>query len=260
MSSHQVLAPSPEAGCRAVTSSRRGLLWRLRDKQSRLGLFEISPGHELHGMTCMMQAGLWAATQVSMDHPPTVSGPSVPQMSTPAIARRGCCPVWLKLQVWGSERDIKGRKAERKEHCDVGAGTSGVCWACEEPPDSGRCCVTLGGSLPLSGPQCPHLYNRGRLYSLVSEALPALPGCMVEKGPTPTLLAWPVLSGAQAEAGLAQQKGGPTASSAAGRAWVSMCVAFVCMHVCAVGPHSIGHIRAQGPGDPGRVQRHEGVL
>uniref|UniRef100_A0A2K5IYB7 PIPK domain-containing protein n=1 Tax=Colobus angolensis palliatus TaxID=336983 RepID=A0A2K5IYB7_COLAP len=62
---------SPEAGCRAVTSSRRGLLWRLRDKQSRLGLFEISPGHELHGMTCMMQAGLWAATQVSMDHPPT---------------------------------------------------------------------------------------------------------------------------------------------------------------------------------------------
>ncbi|XP_055207201.1 phosphatidylinositol 4-phosphate 5-kinase-like protein 1 isoform X1 [Gorilla gorilla gorilla] len=67
----EVLAPSPEAGCRAVTSSRRGLLWRLRDKQSRLGLFEISPGHELHGMTCMMQAGLWAATQVSMDHPPT---------------------------------------------------------------------------------------------------------------------------------------------------------------------------------------------
>ncbi|XP_054357378.1 phosphatidylinositol 4-phosphate 5-kinase-like protein 1 isoform X1 [Pongo pygmaeus] len=67
----EVLAPSPEAGCRAVTSSRRGLLWRLRDKQSRLGLFEISPGHELHGMMCMMQAGLWAATQVSMDHPPT---------------------------------------------------------------------------------------------------------------------------------------------------------------------------------------------
>ncbi|KAM4849420.1 phosphatidylinositol 4-phosphate 5-kinase-like protein 1 isoform X1 [Urocitellus parryii] len=67
----EVLAPSPEAGRRAATSSssRRGILWRLRDKQSRLGLFEISPGHELHGLTCMMQAGLWAATQVSVDHP-----------------------------------------------------------------------------------------------------------------------------------------------------------------------------------------------
>ncbi|XP_070107184.1 phosphatidylinositol 4-phosphate 5-kinase-like protein 1 isoform X13 [Equus caballus] len=69
----EVLASSPEAGSRAAAagSSRRGLLWRLRDKQSRLGLFEIDPGHELHQMTCMMQAGLWAATQVSMDHPPT---------------------------------------------------------------------------------------------------------------------------------------------------------------------------------------------
>nr|XP_036863987.1 phosphatidylinositol 4-phosphate 5-kinase-like protein 1 isoform X2 [Manis javanica] len=68
----EVLAPSPEAGVRAATSSsvRRGLLWRLRDKQSRLGLFEIGPGHELHQLTCMMQAGLWSATQVSMDHPP----------------------------------------------------------------------------------------------------------------------------------------------------------------------------------------------
>ncbi|XP_032721831.1 phosphatidylinositol 4-phosphate 5-kinase-like protein 1 isoform X2 [Lontra canadensis] len=70
---HEVLAPSPEAGCRAATSTsgRRGLLWRLRDKQARRGLFEIGPGHELHQLTCMMQAGLWAATQVSMDHPPT---------------------------------------------------------------------------------------------------------------------------------------------------------------------------------------------
>ncbi|XP_006918063.1 phosphatidylinositol 4-phosphate 5-kinase-like protein 1 [Pteropus alecto] len=69
----EVLALSPEAGRRAATSSsgRHGLLWRLRDKQPRLGLFEIGPGHELHRLTCMMQAGLWAATQVSMDHPPT---------------------------------------------------------------------------------------------------------------------------------------------------------------------------------------------
>ncbi|XP_037348566.1 phosphatidylinositol 4-phosphate 5-kinase-like protein 1 [Talpa occidentalis] len=69
----EVLAPSPEAAGRAATwsSGRRGLLWRLRDRQVRLGLFEIDPGHELHQLTCMMQAGLWAATQVSMDHPPT---------------------------------------------------------------------------------------------------------------------------------------------------------------------------------------------
>ncbi|XP_036892666.1 phosphatidylinositol 4-phosphate 5-kinase-like protein 1 isoform X1 [Sturnira hondurensis] len=67
----EVLALSPEAGRKASTSrsGRRGLLWRLRDKQLRLGLFEISPGHELHRLTCMMQAGLWAATQVSVDHP-----------------------------------------------------------------------------------------------------------------------------------------------------------------------------------------------
>ncbi|XP_066221669.1 phosphatidylinositol 4-phosphate 5-kinase-like protein 1 isoform X2 [Saccopteryx leptura] len=68
----EVLALSPEAGRKATTSGsgRRGLLWRLRDKQLRLGLFEISPGHELHRLACMMQAGLWAATQVSMDQPP----------------------------------------------------------------------------------------------------------------------------------------------------------------------------------------------
>ncbi|KAM8803627.1 phosphatidylinositol 4-phosphate 5-kinase-like protein 1 isoform 3-T3 [Rhynchonycteris naso] len=68
----EVLALSPEAECKAPTSrsGRRGLLWRLRDKQLRLGLFEISPGHELHQLACMMQAGLWAATQVSMDQPP----------------------------------------------------------------------------------------------------------------------------------------------------------------------------------------------
>ncbi|KAG8512772.1 Phosphatidylinositol 4-phosphate 5-kinase-like protein 1 [Galemys pyrenaicus] len=72
-SCHQVLAPSPEARGRAATWSagRCGLLWHLRDRQVRLGLFEIDPGHELHRLTCMMQAGLWAATQVSMDHPPT---------------------------------------------------------------------------------------------------------------------------------------------------------------------------------------------
>ncbi|XP_070107174.1 phosphatidylinositol 4-phosphate 5-kinase-like protein 1 isoform X6 [Equus caballus] len=84
----EVLASSPEAGSRAAAagSSRRGLLWRLRDKQSRLGLFEIDPGHELHQMTCMMQAGLWAATQVSMDHPPT-QGFELGTLAGPAFAR-----------------------------------------------------------------------------------------------------------------------------------------------------------------------------
>ncbi|XP_023421217.2 phosphatidylinositol 4-phosphate 5-kinase-like protein 1 isoform X1 [Cavia porcellus] len=71
----EALAPSPEAGRRGATSSssrrRRGLLWRLRDRQTRLGLFEIGPRHELHGLMTMMQAGLWAATQVSVDRPPT---------------------------------------------------------------------------------------------------------------------------------------------------------------------------------------------
>ncbi|XP_010611929.1 phosphatidylinositol 4-phosphate 5-kinase-like protein 1 isoform X2 [Fukomys damarensis] len=68
------LASSPEAGQREPVSSssrHRGLLRRLWDKQTRLGLFEIGPRHELHGVTRMMQAGLWAATQVSIDHPPT---------------------------------------------------------------------------------------------------------------------------------------------------------------------------------------------
>ncbi|NIG57904.1 phosphatidylinositol-4-phosphate 5-kinase-like protein [Pontoporia blainvillei] len=87
LKNQKVLAPTPEAGHRAATSSsgRRGLLWRLRDKQSRLGLFEIGPGHELHQLTCMMQAGLWAATQVSMDHPPT--GFELGTLAGPAFAR-----------------------------------------------------------------------------------------------------------------------------------------------------------------------------
>ncbi|XP_036042270.1 phosphatidylinositol 4-phosphate 5-kinase-like protein 1 isoform X2 [Onychomys torridus] len=64
-------APSLEAGNRPIASgSHRGFLLRLRDKQNRVGLFEISPGHELHRMTQMLQEGLWAATQVSMDNPP----------------------------------------------------------------------------------------------------------------------------------------------------------------------------------------------
>lgn len=75
----QILAHSLEIGNRSVSSgSRRGLFWNLRAKQSRVGLFEIGPGHELHRMTRMMQEGLWAATQVSRNNPPKVNGPSCP--------------------------------------------------------------------------------------------------------------------------------------------------------------------------------------
>ncbi|XP_075841964.1 phosphatidylinositol 4-phosphate 5-kinase-like protein 1 isoform X1 [Microtus pennsylvanicus] len=62
---------SPEAASRAVSPRNyHGFFWRLRDKHNRVGLFEVSPGHELHRMTRMMQEGLWAATQVFMDNPP----------------------------------------------------------------------------------------------------------------------------------------------------------------------------------------------
>lgn len=105
---HQVLAPSPEAGRKATTSSsgRRGLLWRLRDKQLRLGLFEISPGHELHRLTCMMQAGLWAATQVSMDHPHRVSGQSA--LCTNGKTR--LMPCLANAAELGIRKGYKGRK------------------------------------------------------------------------------------------------------------------------------------------------------
>ncbi|XP_021050365.2 phosphatidylinositol 4-phosphate 5-kinase-like protein 1 [Mus pahari] len=70
--SHEIQAHSQEAGNKSISSgSRRGLLWHLRARQSRVGLFEVGPGHELHRMTRMMQEGLWAATQVSKNNPPT---------------------------------------------------------------------------------------------------------------------------------------------------------------------------------------------
>ncbi|NP_001365949.1 phosphatidylinositol 4-phosphate 5-kinase-like protein 1 isoform 1 [Mus musculus] len=68
----EIPAHSQEAGNKSISSgSRRGLLWHLRARQSRVGLFEVGPGHELHRMTRMMQEGLWAATQVSKNNPPT---------------------------------------------------------------------------------------------------------------------------------------------------------------------------------------------
>nr|XP_019584228.1 PREDICTED: phosphatidylinositol 4-phosphate 5-kinase-like protein 1 isoform X3 [Rhinolophus sinicus] len=96
----EVLAPSPEAGRRVAisSSSRGGLLWRLRDKQPCLGLFEIDPGHELHRLTCMMQAGLWAAIQVSIDHP--LLGPPTEEDFS---------EVMTQVQEVGSPRLLCGR-------------------------------------------------------------------------------------------------------------------------------------------------------
>lgn len=154
-SCHQVLAPSPEAGRRAATSTsgRRGLLWRLRDKQARLGLFEIGPGHELHQLTCMMQTGLWAATQVSMDHPPTVSGPSVSCTSSVPRARLRM-PGPANTAGSGIREDYTRRKSgawSREGGTCWGGGRGqeaakpGVYWGCEEHLDPGGCCATLDG-------------------------------------------------------------------------------------------------------------------
>ncbi|XP_049630195.1 phosphatidylinositol 4-phosphate 5-kinase-like protein 1 [Suncus etruscus] len=70
----QVLPPSPEARGNVdvwvTCRHRRNIFWRCRDRQPHLGLFEIGPDHELYRLTCMMQAGLWAAIQASMEHPP----------------------------------------------------------------------------------------------------------------------------------------------------------------------------------------------
>ncbi|XP_038962107.1 phosphatidylinositol 4-phosphate 5-kinase-like protein 1 isoform X2 [Rattus norvegicus] len=86
LGSREIPSHSLDVGNRSTSSgSRRGLFWHLRAKHSRVGLFEIGPGHELHRMTRMMQEGLWAATQVSMNNPPT--GFELGTLAGPAFAR-----------------------------------------------------------------------------------------------------------------------------------------------------------------------------
>lgn len=65
----------------------------------------------------------------------------------------------------------------------------------------------------------------GELY-LVSEALPSLPGVLLKRDPTPTPTppAGPILPELRLGPGWLSRKGGPTASSAAGQAQISMCV------------------------------------
>lgn len=51
----------------------------------------------------MMQAGLWAATQVSVDRPPTVNSPTALHAHPPV----------LRLLPWGDQRGVlKGRRQE----------------------------------------------------------------------------------------------------------------------------------------------------
>jgi len=70
-------APQPLA----TLSRRRRRRWGgLRQQWKLLGVFEIDPQHEFHGLTCMIKEGLSAAVQKTMDTPlPTVS----------TVARRG---------------------------------------------------------------------------------------------------------------------------------------------------------------------------
>ncbi|XP_019497768.1 PREDICTED: phosphatidylinositol 4-phosphate 5-kinase-like protein 1 [Hipposideros armiger] len=113
----EVLAPSPEAGHRVATSSSGhcGLLRCLRDKQPCPGLFEIGPGHELHQLTCMMQTGLWAATQVSIDHP--LMGPPTEEDFSEVMTQvqegfelgtlAGPAFVWLRHSLGLAEKDYQ---------------------------------------------------------------------------------------------------------------------------------------------------------
>lgn len=43
-----------------------------------MGLVEIDNNNEYYIITKMIQAGLWAASQVSIDNPPKVNGQSIP--------------------------------------------------------------------------------------------------------------------------------------------------------------------------------------
>ncbi|XP_064379737.1 phosphatidylinositol 4-phosphate 5-kinase-like protein 1 [Dromaius novaehollandiae] len=49
---------------------RRWLFWRGHRQWKLLGVFEIDPEHEFYGLTCRLRAGLGAATQAAIDHPP----------------------------------------------------------------------------------------------------------------------------------------------------------------------------------------------
>lgn len=101
----QVSAPSPETGTLVSVWSSRGhhrihLFWHLREKQQRHGLLEVCPGHKLHQLTSMMQTGLWAATQVSMEQPPKVSEIRSPGRRSGLWDRE---PIWDECQGQGLE-------------------------------------------------------------------------------------------------------------------------------------------------------------
>ncbi|XP_067165144.1 phosphatidylinositol 4-phosphate 5-kinase-like protein 1 isoform X2 [Apteryx mantelli] len=61
-------AEAPRERC--PRARRRWLFWRVHQRWKLLGVFEIDPEHEFYGLTCHLRAGLGAATQEAIDHPP----------------------------------------------------------------------------------------------------------------------------------------------------------------------------------------------
>ncbi|NWZ20043.1 PI5L1 protein, partial [Asarcornis scutulata] len=57
-------------------------------QQHKLGLFEIGPEHQFYLLTCRLRAGLRAATQAAIDHPPVGAGGLPPHPPGRATAHR----------------------------------------------------------------------------------------------------------------------------------------------------------------------------
>ncbi|XP_068770917.1 phosphatidylinositol 4-phosphate 5-kinase-like protein 1 [Struthio camelus] len=68
MAAAEAEAEAPPESCHRAR--RRRLFWRLHQQWKLLGVFEINAEHEFYGLTCRLRAGLGAATQAAIDHPP----------------------------------------------------------------------------------------------------------------------------------------------------------------------------------------------
>lgn len=149
-----------------------------------MGLFEISPGHELHRMTQMLQEGLWAATQVSMDNPPKVNGQSIPCYSNPKgeVQLAICLANTVTLGI----RETYEKEGGRKQKFWGGkleslGGMKGL------PASSGGCVLQVGLSLSLSlGFSIPICIMGGGVTTHWLLSTPQiLLACRVNKGPYP---------------------------------------------------------------------------
>ncbi|XP_025915565.1 phosphatidylinositol 4-phosphate 5-kinase-like protein 1 [Apteryx rowi] len=76
-------AEAPRERC--PRARRRWLFWRVHQRWKLLGVFEIDPEHEFYGLMCHLRAGLGAATQEAIDHPP--AGFELRTYAAPAFAR-----------------------------------------------------------------------------------------------------------------------------------------------------------------------------